>query len=465
MMGLSTLPLMGRGGHTGGMAVIRVVVAFWLIAAPWARAQRVAGPSPAASGRGVSLPSGPVAPALQSSAPPVLMPAALLMPAQAVPAAATLSQLPVPLKLAAADAAVARFAAIDLKSAPAAEVRGGAETLWRAALGGEAAAAPALALGALPAAETALAPSAAPEPAREPSSVARVHLLSKPLHETVELGPVARALHYILETAIQFVKAGIAWQATGSPAAGLAVLAFDLIKLPPMITAQSLADLGLRYWRRKLSTLRRLADTPGVTRIRVLTTGEAEFSGILARRQENTGLVFMDASGPLPEAIPGFGAPIPVADLAGRRVRLVLSRDGAAETVQWTPALADLLAGAPIPADVAAAWRARLDADKKGKSPLRRLFDFKKEKELRVEASLEDGAGGETPLGTIAFGRSVKRLVGLGRLDRVGALFGRAPVGRAIPLSDTTVERGGEKTVKGAARRAWRRLTGALIVR
>ncbi len=34
-----------------------------------------------------------------------------------------------------------------------------------------------------------------------------------------------------------------------------------------------------------------------------------------------------------------------------------------------------------------------------------------------------------------------------------------------IPLSDTTVERGGERTVKGAVRRAWRRLTGALIVR
>lgn len=411
------------------------------------------------------------------------MPAALLAPALAAPAAALslapLPSVPAPIKLAAINAAVAQFSAIDTKSAPAAEVRGGADALWRAALGGEAAdilssadsssaadgREPALAAGLLSAAETPLPSPSAADRAREPASVSRVHLLSKPLYETVELGPVARALHYILESAMQITKAGIAWQATGSPAAGLAVLAFELIKMPPMITAQSLADLGLRYWRRKLSTLRRLADTPGVTRIRVLTTGEVEFSGILAWRRENTGLVFMDARGPLPGTIPDFGAPIPVADLAGRRVRLVLTHDGVTDRIDWTPTLAELLSGAPIAPGVAAAWRAGLDADKKGKTPLQRVFDFKKEKELRVSAYLSDGARGETPLGTIAFGRSVKRLVGLGRRDRVGALFGRVPVPRAIPLSDTTVERGGARTVKGAATRAWLRLTGALIVR
>lgn len=449
------------------MTVSRLAVATLLLAAPWARAQRAMLPSSARIS---------AAPVPQLAAPPMLAPAAIsapavltqaLTPAFAAPAAqffaAPVVSAPAPLALAPVGKAVAKFSALDLESAPAAELRGGADELWRAAIGEEAAKAPALAAGTLSAAEIPL-PRFAPEAAREANSP-RVHLLSKPLHETVELGRAARVLHYVLETALQFVKAAVAWQATGSPAAGLAVLAIDLIKMPPMITAQSLADLGLRYWWRKLSTLRRLADTPGVTRVRVLTTGEAQFSGILAVRQENTGLVFMDAKGPLPAEIEGFGSPIAVADLADRRVRLVLAHDGVSELLFWTPTLAELLSGTPMPASVAAAWRARLDADKKDKTPLQRIFDFKKEKDLRVEAHLSDGGGGETALGTVAFGRSVKKLVGLSRLDRVRALFGGVPSPRAIPLSDTIVERGGEKAVKGAARRAWRRLTGALIVR
>ncbi|MEQ1918697.1 MAG: hypothetical protein ABL955_05815, partial [Elusimicrobiota bacterium] len=432
------------------MLVLRFLVGLWLFFAPGARAQRVVVP---VEGLGRTILA---APAPMISAP--FMPAASMPSAPALPVSAAPS-LAAPLKLAAVNAAVAQFAAIDLKSAPADDLRGGADALMARVLGVEAPDAPALALGSLSAAEIGLPPSA-PESARAPASGPRVHLLSKPLHETVELGPVARALHYILETGFQFVKAAIAWHATGSPAAGLGVLAVDLIKMPPMITAQSLADLGVRYWWRKLSTLKRLADTPGVTRIRVLTTGEAEFSGILARRKENTGLVFMDSMGLLPATIPGFGAPIAVADLAGRRVRLVMIHEGIAGELSWTPTLAELLSGAPIPADIAAAWRARLDADKKDKTPLQRVFDFQKEKELRVEAHLSDGEGGESPLGTIAFGSSVKRLVGLGRLDRVGALFGRRPAARAIPLSDTIVERGGARHVHGAVRRAWRRLTG-----
>jgi hypothetical protein len=56
-------------------------------------------------------------------------------------------------------------------------------------------------------------------------------------------------------------------------------------------------------------------------------------------------------------------------------------------------------------------------------------------------------------------------MVGLGRWDRVRALFGGKARPRAIPLSDTIVERGGRREVSGFWRRAWRRLTGRLIVR
>ena len=473
------------------MPVFRVAVLFLLLAAPWARAQRVrvsvpavggghaliAAPAPVLSAPAVISPSVSLAPTLSApaaltvlAAPAIIAPAALAVPAiPSVPAVAAAPakaapRAAAPLKLSAVRAALAQFETIDLKSAPAAEMRDGADALMARALGADAAGTPALTVGALSAPEIALRPFEA-RPAREPASGPRVHLLSKPLHATVELGPVARFVYYALEAAFALVKAAVTWHATGSPAAVAAMLAFDALKAPGSLTAESVADLNLRYWRRKLSTLKRLADTPGVTRIRVLTTGQARFSGMLARSKENTGLVFMDSTGPLPETIAEFGAPIPVSDLAGRSVRLVMKYDGAEDAAVWTPALDELLSGAPIPSDVAAAWRSRLEAENKGRSPLRRLFDFRKDKELVVEGFLSDGAGGESALGTIAFGRSVKRLVGLGRLDRLGALFGRAPSPRAIPLSDTAVERDGERTVKGFLRRLWRRLTGALIVR
>lgn len=473
------------------MPVIRVAVLLLVLAAPWARAQRVrvsapaiggghaliAAPSPVLSAPTIISPSVSPAPTLSApaaltvlAAPALQVPAALA--AAAVPSVPLASATPAkaapraaaPLELSAGRDALAEFETIDLRSAPAAEVRDGADALMARALGGEAARTPALTIGRLSAPEIALSAFEA-RPAREPASGPRVHLLSKPLHATVELGPAARFVYYALEAAFAIVKAAVTWQATGSPAAAAAMLAFDALKAPGSLTAESLADLNLRYWRRKLTTLKRLADTPGVTRIRVLTTGQAKFSGMLARSKENTGLVFMDSTGPLPETIAEFGAPIPVSDLAGRSVRLAMKYDGVEDAAVWTPALDALLSGAPIPADVAAAWRARLEAENKGRSPLRRLFDFRKDKELVVEGYLSDGAGGESALGTIAFGRSVKRLVGLGRLDRLGALFGRASVPRAIPLSDTIVERGGERTVKGFLRRLWRRLTGALIVR
>lgn len=449
------------------MAALKLYLGLWLLAAPAAQAQRVVAPV-AGLGRVVTAP----APIL--SAPPVLAPAITatlpsLAPALSAPAAVSIAPRPVaanpaaaPLKLSAGTAALAQFSKLDLKSAPVAEARGAADALIARVLGAEIPEAAADTLAASSSGDVPLAPSS-PKAAQRPAP--RVHLLSKPLHETVKLGPVALFLHYALETAMQFVKAGIAWHATGSLSAGAAVLAFELIKMPPMLTAQSLADLQIRYWWRKLSTLKKLADTPGVTRIRVLTTGDAEFSRLLAVKKENTGLVFMDSTGALPEQVAGFGTPIGISNLATRKARLTLIHDGQRTAVEWTPTLGQLLSGQPIPKKVAAAWRAALEARNNGKSRLRRLLDFSKDKEIRLEAALADGSGGESELGTIVFGKAVKKLVGLGRLDRLGALVGRKPAARAIPLSDTIVERGGEREVTGFARRAWMRLTGALIVR
>lgn len=410
--------------------------------------------APALSGGLLAAPSLRASPAL-SILPPARGPAAIK---------------PASLNLSAAQKAVVEFGGVDLARAPADSSKAAAETLMASVLGApskgegaEVSAAP----SALPARPLSAPDARAPEKKADgvPPAGPRTYLLSKPLEQAARLGFVAQALHYILETAMQFVKAGLVWQASGSLAAGLGVLAFELIKMPPMITAQSLADLGLRYWWVKRRTLHSLAASPGVSRVRVLTTGEAEFKGILAVRKRNTGLIFMDSDAPLPAGIPGFGAPIPVADLSSRRVRLELEHGGQLDPVVWSPTLGELLSGAKVPQHVAAAWRKRLSEEKKGKSALGRLFELDKGRTLKLEAALDDGAGGETRLGTVAFGGSVKSLIGLGRWDRVRALFGGEPRPGAIPISDSAVERGGEKKVAGLLRRGWRRLTGALIVR
>ncbi len=445
------------------MRSVRSFLGALLLAASSASAQRVVLPVEGL-GRAIT-----VAPVFQPLIAPSLLAPNLLSPAlQAALPAPSLIAAPTlvaePLKLTAISAAVADFQKIDLKHAPVTEARGAADELMARVMGAPATEAPALSAGTPSAPDIPLPPSSRPEPARTPNE-SRVHLLSRPLSETVELGPLARVLHYSLEPLFQIGKAMLAWHATGSVTAGLGVLAFEFAKMPAMITAQSLADLSVRYWARKLKTLKEIAKVPGVTRIRVLTTGDAEFSGILARRKENTGLIFVDANAPLPNEISKFGAPIPVKDVAERRVRLVLEHENISELLNWTPTLGQLLTGQALPAEIAAIWRERLDAGTKDKTPLQRVFDFSKEKHLRLEAHLSDGQGGETALGTVAFGRSVKRLVGIGRWDRVRALFGAKPVTRAIALSDTTVERGGVRSVDGWARRLWLKLAGRLIVR
>ena len=122
-----------------GMLGLRCLVGLCLFAAPWARAQRVAIP---VEGLGRTILAAP-APVLYAT--PMLAPSALSAPTPFVPSAPLLAApAPAPVKLAAVNAAVAQFATLDLKSAPAAELRDGADTLMSRVLGGETSEAPAI---------------------------------------------------------------------------------------------------------------------------------------------------------------------------------------------------------------------------------------------------------------------------------------------------------------------------------
>ncbi len=395
-----------------------------------------------------------------------LPPSAALEPPSAPLLSAPLAAPPPERASAAAmSAALADFARTDLTNSSSGEARDAGEALMLRALGASApdsAAAPAESV------ETRVPALAAPERSGRRAEP-KVYLLSKPLRETVSFGPVSIALHLAFSAMWEVLKAAVAYKATGSAAAAATVFAFELTTSPVMMTARSLGDLGLRYWRRKLAVLKELARAPGVARVKVLTTGEVTFTGPLARRKDNTGLIFVEADGELPETLGRFGAPIPLGDAASSRVRLAwVSGDGTIGA-SWTPTLADLLEGRPIPTDIAAAWR----ADAKGLRPaLKNILDVSKmidasKGKARIQAALIGADGGGREIGAIAEGPAARKLIGLGPLDRARAFLGWDLPARAIPLSDTVVERPGDARAAGARAalsRAWRRLTGRLIV-
>jgi hypothetical protein len=404
-------------------------------------------------------PAPALAPLTALVAPPALAPSAVAAasPAAAAPAAGALP--PAQARAAAMSGALADFARTDLKTASSGESRDAGETLMLRALG---ASAPDFAAASVLAAESAV-PSLAAPGRSGPRAEPKVYLLSKPLHETVSFGPLSIALHLAYSVIWEGAKGVIAYKATGSVAAAATLCAFELAWSPVMITARSLADLGQRYWRRRLAVLKELARAPGVDRVKVLTTGDVTFLGPLARRKDNTGLIFVEADGELPETLGRFGAPIPLGDTASTRVRLAFVHRGGTSAVTWTPTLKDLLDRRPIPPETAAAWR----AETKGAKPaLKKILDVTKGK-ARIEATLIGADGRERTIGAVAEGPAARKLIGLGKLDRIRALMGLALPSRAIPLSDTVVERPGdarETGLKAALLRAWRRLTGRLIV-
>ncbi len=429
-------------------------------AAPISASALAAAPLAAAS---LPAPLAAAAPPLAASVVPAAQAASAALPAAAAAAAPAATPQA---HAAAMSGALAEFGRVDLGAAAPADARAAGDRLISAALGEAEPSVPSYS----PADDEFPLPprSLAPATARP-----RTYLLSRPLRETVKLGPLALAGHVALEVGWEGFKAWLAWKATHSPAAVGALLLIETPASPAMITFRSIVDLGQRYWRRKLAVLRELARVPGVERARVLTTGEVKFMGPLARSKANTGLIFLESSSELPAEVGRFGAPIPIEDVAAARVRLTLVKPDGTTAPPWTPSLSHLLEGRPIPPGAAAAWRAALSP---GKAPIKVILAAAKSAaqsatlhadSLRVEAALLGADGSEKPLGAIVEGPAVRTLIGLGHLDRARAWLGWARAVRRLPISDTRVERPGDERPTGflaGLARAWRRLTGRLIV-
>jgi hypothetical protein len=311
-----------------------------------------------------------------------------------------------------------------------------------------------------------------------PAPKRSLYLLSKPLAVSARLGPVARVSHYVFEAAFHIVKAWLLLR-TGVHAAAVALeFAWSAAKAPAMISVQSMADLQIRYWWTKLKTLKAIARIPGVERVAVLTGTETHFSKFVAARQENRGLIFVESAEPLTaERTLGFGIPLPIDDPTATRLRLSLEVAGQEHPTSWTPSLKDLLDRKSIPPEVARDWRTRIHDAKKDQSRFRRFFDSSFERDLKVRAVLVAPEGRALSLGVLSQGKSVKKLLGITRVDqalravRLASILSPARFAdllvpaaqRGIPLSDTTVERGARRAPGSWAARLWRRLLGRLI--
>lgn len=415
------------------------------------------------------------------------------MPAQEQRLAQPQAQAPAaPQFMAALERTLKPFSADDIRNMPAADL----ESLARRIMDGAAAqsvsntAIPEYSPAdmSLPSLAPAAALSATPRPG-VPAAQRSLYLLSTPLKVSAELGPVAKAVHYVFEIGFHVVKALLLLKA-GVPAAAVgAEFAFSMAKAPAMIGLQSMADLQARYWFKKLKTLKAVARIPGVERIAVLTGTETHFNKFLASRQDNRGLIFIESAAPLNDAAapglgraPGLGKPILIADPKEAKIELSLEVEGVPHASAWTPSLQDLLDRKPIPDDVAAAWRERIREAKKDKPRLKRFFDFELERSLLIRADLIDPSGLRLPMGALAQGSSAKRLLGVTRLDQamraLKLALSPAPkqvknalpkppdfYRRSIPLSDTAVERGASPARwRDWPARLWRKIAGRLII-
>lgn len=391
---------------------------------------------------------------LSLSAAAVALPAPAPLLSAPLPAESSLPPVQVQVRAAALSGALAEFGRTDLKEASSTEVRDAGDSLMRRALGEDAdGAASVLAAPS----DSPAPPLALPKRASRPAEH-RIYLLSRPLHEKVHLGPLSIAFHLTWSISSEVIQALFIWKATGSWVAPATTLLLGLPWSPASIMGRTSVDLGLRYWRRKLAVLRELARTPGVERLRVLTTGDLEFLGPIARRKDNTGLIFVEASAELPREFGRFGTPIHIADIDTHHVRMTLVGAQQRAETDWTRSLSGMLEGWPIPEETAAAWRAE---HKRLRSAGAKTAHF------RVEADLVGPDGQSRPLGAIIHGPAVKTLIGLGLLDRMLAGLGRGRLSRRISISDTVVERPGDFAEPGwraALRRAWRRISGRLIV-
>ena len=274
----------------------------------------------------------------------------------------------------------------------------------------------------------------------------QLYLLSKPVDSDVALGPLARIAHPVIVASSILLKAAVLYTHTGEPLSLVSLLAYEILKSPAALAADSSVDISVRQWWRKRAMLQEVAKIPGVARILVLTSGSMQFEGPLASRKKNTGFIFVESDTPLENNAPWtekFGQPIRIENVGDTRVQLSLKLEGEVHAVMWETTLKDIFEKQVMPENVEQAWTEGLQEFAAKQSFLPRYVTHSHEKTgLEVDATLLLPDGEKRALGVLIQGKGVRKLLGLGLLKRaskyVQAQFLGRPVTvtQAIPLCE-----------------------------
>jgi len=292
------------------------------------------------------------------------------------------------------------------------------------------------------------------------------YLLSEPLKTDVKLGPLARNLHYSLETGWQFVKAGLAIYASGQVWVGVVLFVEESLKLPPTITAQSLVDLEIRaHWKNFLQ-LKELSKIPNATKLMLLSTAENSFDrfGIVIESQARNSLVFVETHSPLPSDWQSkWGHPIQIVDLDQTMIRLKFFMGDKQVDGNLSLSLRDFFSETPIPRETAQLWRSEFQKEKRelmqkigsgkanavdrSRALLREYFRRSILSSLKIEAELIDPEGQVKPIGVLAERKAAARLIGMSLRQRISRsvrqIFNLAILGEArLPYRERLVEKG-----------------------
>ncbi len=284
----------------------------------------------------------------------------------------------------------------------------------------------------------------AQEQVQAPAPARYRYLMSKPVPMDVHIGAVGMALHYTYWASEILFKTGLAYAGSHHAAPTLIVFLFTLAHSAPYLTAHSMADLKVRQAIKSSWLTRKLRDIPGIQKATILSSGALKFEGPIVRDRKSQNYIFVETDEPLkPEGewLSMFGAPIDVTESAKTKIKFRLVIDGHTNGAEWEAPLADILDKKAIPTEIADQWREDVKGwDKQSKEwtseEAREKHPVLSEKlpslsyvlgrhnqAVQVNATVTLPSGEEIPIDSMIAGGQVRKLLGMGLLQRVKDYF------------------------------------------
>jgi len=254
-----------------------------------------------------------------------------------------------------------------------------------------------------------------------PAARAEVFMLSQPIQQTVNAPKTAVATAVSFDLLWTSASTYTFYQFTGEPFSSAVYFAGGLLEGIPTGNAyvQSL-NQAIATWKNR-GTMKQIARLKGVKEIRILNTGHSEQTGLYSSRLHSSSFVFIETEGD--EIPPSIGGKewISLKELDDTAIKFRLQLpNGETHPTPLEIGLRDLFAGSQGDQEVLAAGR---EGVRKWERSLYFLVGFVRHKGLNdLKVISELSIHGESfPLGEFAHGKGVKKMVGLGKLQRLKA--------------------------------------------